>query len=147
MSRFPRLPLTIFERAGVAGHQRVARDHLAYCDLVTDSQQRAYDVVREHHALSDARVNHRNSALSDALRSVPKFDVGDWAWVYNTAATIRQGTKSDTDAKVLKAKLTQLDGPLQSARTWPLLLSGHPGRICSRGKAPVFASSFRYARR
>ena len=27
-------------------------------------------------------------------------------WVYNTAATIRQGTKTDTDAKVLKAKLS-----------------------------------------
>ena len=30
--RLPRLPLTIFERTGVAGHQRLAADHLAYCD-------------------------------------------------------------------------------------------------------------------
>ena len=32
MGRLPRLPLTVFERTGVAGHQSLARDHLAYCD-------------------------------------------------------------------------------------------------------------------
>ena len=36
MGRLPRLPLTIFERTGVFGHQSLARDHLAYCDLATD---------------------------------------------------------------------------------------------------------------
>ena len=41
MGRLPRLSLTIFERARVAGHQRLARDHLAYCALATDHQQRA----------------------------------------------------------------------------------------------------------
>ena len=60
-------------------------------------------------------MDRRNSALSDALRPVPKFAVGDWVWVYNTAATIRQGAKTDTDAKVLKTKLslnwTGLSGP------------------------------------
>ena len=104
MGRLPRLPLTIFERTGVAGHQSMARDHLAYCDLATDRQQRAYEIVREHHALTVARANRRNSALADALRSVPESDVGSWAWAYDTAATIRQGAKPDTNAKVLKAK-------------------------------------------
>ena len=51
-------------------------------------------------------MEHSNSALSDALRPVPEFAVGGWVWVYNTAATIRQGTKTDTDAKVLKSKLS-----------------------------------------
>ena len=36
--RLPRPPLTIFERAGVTGHQSLARDHLAYCDLAADRQ-------------------------------------------------------------------------------------------------------------
>ena len=36
MGRLPRLPLTIFERTGVFGHQSLARDHLAYFDLATD---------------------------------------------------------------------------------------------------------------
>ena len=40
MGRLPRLPLTVFERTGVAGHPSLARDHLAYCDLATDRQQR-----------------------------------------------------------------------------------------------------------
>ena len=76
MGRLPRLPLTIFERNGVTGCQSLARDHFAYCDLVTDRQQRAYDIVREHHALAVSRVECRNSALSDALRPVLKFAVG-----------------------------------------------------------------------
>ena len=81
MGRLPRLPLRIFERTGVAGHQSLARDHLAYCDLTTDRQQRAYDIVREHHALTVSRVERRNSALSDAQRTVPEFAVGGWVWV------------------------------------------------------------------
>ena len=51
-------------------------------------------------------MERRNSALSDALRAILKFAVGGWVWVYNTVATIRQGAKTDTDAKVLKAKLS-----------------------------------------
>ena len=76
MGRLPHLPLTIFERTGVFGHQSLARDHLAYCDLATDRQQRAYDIVREHHALTVSRVERRNGALSDALYAVPKFAGG-----------------------------------------------------------------------
>ena len=63
--RLPRIPLTIFERTGVFGHQSLARDHLAYCDLATDRHQRAYDIVSERHALTVSRVERRNSALSD----------------------------------------------------------------------------------
>ena len=104
MGRPPRLPLTIFERTGVADHQSLARDHLAYCNLATDRQQSAHDIVREHHALTISRVERRNPALSDALRANLKFAIGCWVWVYNTAVTIRLGAKTDTDAKVLKAK-------------------------------------------
>ena len=86
------------------GHQSLARDHLAYCDLATDRQKRADDIVRAHHALTLSRVNRRNSALADALRPAPNFIVGGWAWIYNSASTIRQGVKANTDA-VLKAKL------------------------------------------
>ena len=52
MGRLPRLPQTVFERAGVAGYQSLARDHLAYCDLATGRQQRANDIVCKHHALT-----------------------------------------------------------------------------------------------
>ena len=104
MGRLPP-PLTVFERTRVAGHQSLARDHLAYCDQATDRQQRANDIVRKHHALNVSRVNRRNSVLVDALLPTPKFAVGGWAWVYNSASTIRQGVKANADAKVLKAKL------------------------------------------
>ena len=106
MGSLPRLPLTIYERAGVAGHQSLTREHLAYCDLATDHRQRAYDIVREHHALTVSRVERRNSALSDALRMVPIFPVGDWVWVYNTAAITCQDAKTDAGARVLKTKLS-----------------------------------------
>ena len=56
-------------------------------------------------ALTACRVERRNSAHSDALRRVPNFVVSNWAWLYYTAPTIRQGAKADTDAKVLKAKI------------------------------------------
>ena len=105
MGRLQRLPLTLFERTGVAGHQRLARDYLAYCDLATDRQQRANDIVRKHHALTVSRVNRPNSALADTLCPVRKFAMGGWAWVYNSASTIHQGVKANTDAKVLKAKV------------------------------------------
>ena len=32
MGRLLRLPLTVFDRTGVVGHQSLARDHLVYCD-------------------------------------------------------------------------------------------------------------------
>ena len=42
-----------------------------------------------------------------------------WVWVYNTAATIRHGAKTDTDAKVHGQALAQLDGPLQPLAVGP----------------------------
>ena len=105
MGNFPRLPLTIF-RTGVFSHQSLAHDCLAYSDLATDRQQRAYDIVREHHGVTVSRVERRNSALSDALHAVPKFTAGGWVWMYNTSATIRQGANTDTDAEILKAKFS-----------------------------------------
>ena len=62
--------------------------------------------MREQHALTVAWVNGRNSALSDALLRRPRYAAGGWVWVYNTAATIRQGMRKDTDHKVLKEKLS-----------------------------------------
>ena len=52
MDRLPRLPLAVFELSGVAVHQSLASDHLAYYDLATDRQQRAHDIVRKHHVPS-----------------------------------------------------------------------------------------------
>ena len=55
IGRLPRLPQTVFDRTGVVGHQSLARDHLAYCDLATDLKKRANDIVRAHHALTVSR--------------------------------------------------------------------------------------------
>ena len=120
MGRLPRLHLTVFDYTGVVGHQSLACDHLAYCDLATDRQKRANDIVRAHHALTVSRVNRRNSALADALRPSPNFASGGWAWVYKSASTICQGVKANTDAKVLKAKLVLIwTGPYKILAVGP----------------------------
>ena len=76
MGTRPRLPLKGFDRKRVVGHQSLARDHLAYCDLANARHKRAHDIVRAHHALTVSRVNRRNAALAHALRPAPTFTVG-----------------------------------------------------------------------
>ena len=105
MGRILRLPLTVFDRTGVVGHQSLTRDYLAYCDLATDRQKHASDIVRAHHALTVSRINRLNSALADELRPATNFATGGWASVYNSASTVRQGVEANADAMVLKAKL------------------------------------------
>ena len=89
MGRLPRLPLAVFERTGVEGHQSRARDHLACCDLATDRQQRANDMVRKHHAVTVSRVNSLNLRPRRRVASGTSIHRGCWAWVYNSASTIR----------------------------------------------------------
>ena len=96
IGRLPRLPLTVFDRSYGGAHQ----------DLDRERQQCAYELVRDQHALTVARVNGRNSALSDALLRRPKYTAGGWVWVYNIAAIIRQGLRKGADNKVLKEKLS-----------------------------------------
>ena len=106
MDHLPRLPLAVFEHPYARGHQSLVRDQLEYVDLAADRQRRSYAVVRGQHALNNARVERRNSALSDGLKQLPTYTIGGWVWVYNTATTIRQGAKAGTDAKILKGKLS-----------------------------------------
>ena len=120
IGRLPRLPLTVFDRSYGGGHQSLDRDHLACCDLARERQQHAYELVREQHALTVARVNGRNSTLSDALLRRPKYMAGGWVWVYNTAATIRQGLHKGVDNKVLKEKLSlNWTGPFKIVAVGP----------------------------
>ena len=77
IGRLPRLPLTVFDRSYGGIHQNLDRDQLVYCDLARERQQRAYELVREQHALTVARLNGRNSALSDALLRAPNMRPAD----------------------------------------------------------------------
>ena len=63
----PRPFLAVFDRSYGGAHHSLDYDHLAYCDLGRERQQRAYELVHEQHALTVARVNGRNFTLSDAL--------------------------------------------------------------------------------
>ena len=129
MGRLPRLPLTVFERKGIAGHQSLARDLLTYCDLATDRQQSANDIVRKHQALTVYRVNRRNSALADALRPTPTFGVGCWVWACNSASTTPQGVKANTDTTVFKAKFAlNRTGPYEVLAVGPCSSAETPER-------------------
>ena len=126
MGRLPRLPLSVFDPPNIGGHQSLDRDHLAYCNLATDRQQRAYRIVREHHAVTTSRLARRNTPIMDALRLSPPYTVGGWAWVYNSAAT-RQGAKKDTDSAVLKTKLSlNWIGPFKILAVGPAPASDTP---------------------
>ena len=120
-------PLTVFDRSYGGAHQSLDRDHLADCDLARDRQQHAYELVREQHALTLARVNGRNSPLSDVLLRRPKYAAGGWVWIYNTAATIRQGLRKGGDNKVLKEKLSlNWTGPFKIVAVGPSLAANQP---------------------
>ena len=75
MNRLNRLPLTVFEHPYARGHQSLARDQLEYVDLAADRQRRSYALVRDQHALNIARVERRNSALSDGLHQFPTYAI------------------------------------------------------------------------
>ena len=119
MGRVPRLPLSVFDHPRVGGRQGLDRDQVEYCNLAVDRQRRSYELVRECYALTVSRIQRRNSDLSQAI-TPPAFVVGKWAWVYNTAATIRQGARKNTDDQVLKAKLSlPWTGPFQILAVGP----------------------------
>ena len=119
--RLPRLPLSVFEPQNIGGHQSLGRDYLVYMNLATDRQQRAYSLVRELHRLTVSRLQRRNAPIMAALLASPPFSVGGWAWVYNSASTIRQGVKKGTDATVLKTKLSlNWKGPFKILAVGPM---------------------------
>ena len=78
IGRLPRLSFAVFDRYYGRAHQSLDRDHLAYSDLAREKQQRAYELVREQHALAVARVNGRNSTFSDTLLRRPKYAADGW---------------------------------------------------------------------
>ena len=134
IGRLPRLPLSLFDHPAVGGHQSLDRDQLAYCNLAVDRQRHAYDLVREYHSLAVSRVERRNSKFVKALNNLPVFEVGNWAWIYNSAATIRQGAKKNTDDLVLKAKFSlSWTGPFKILAVGPAAASDTPdGRPLAR---------------
>lgn len=70
-------------------HQRFDREQLPVCNLAHDRQQCGYEInlVREQYTLSVICLDGRNPALTNDRLQVPTFKVGDWIWVWNTAAT------------------------------------------------------------
>lgn len=134
-------------------HQRLGRDELPYCDQARGRQQRVYEFVGELHALI-VRLEGRNFALINTVLLLSIFKVGDEVWVYNTAATIRQEARKNTDDMIFKAKVaSSWIGPLQVLSVGRTSASASPderlirGKLCFVKRDPAFqipSPSFAY---
>ena len=108
--RYPRLPMAILEGRGVKGHQGLKQDQLGYLELMRDRQVKAYELVKEEDRLIKARHEANNEHLAEVINRRPKFEVGDWVWVYNDK-TLTGGGKhvlktSEADFRSKKFSLT-----------------------------------------
>ena len=66
-------------------------------------------------------------SLLNGLRQIPKYEVGGWAWVYNSAVTIRQAVRKHTDDFVLTAKLSlNYTGPYKILAVGPATAEDTP---------------------
>ena len=83
--------------------------------MMRDRQVKAYELVKEEDRLIKARHEASNEHLAEVINRRPKFEVGDWVWVYNDK-TLTGGGKhvlktSEADFRskkfALTAKLTQ----------------------------------------
>ena len=111
----------------IGGHQSLDRYHLVYINLATDRKQRAYSLVHELHRLTVSRLQRRNAPIMAALLASPPYSVGGWAWVYDSASTIRQGVKNGIDATVLKTKHSlNWNGPFKMLAVGPSAGSDTP---------------------
>ncbi|CAB1107844.1 unnamed protein product [Ectocarpus sp. CCAP 1310/34] len=99
------------------GTERVNHTMAHMLAVVVSEQQNDWDVHLPHVEFS--YNNSVNQSTGLALNEIhigriprlplsvfdyPTFTVGGWAWVHNTAATIRQSVQKDTDQQVLKGK-------------------------------------------
>ena len=81
----------------------------------------------EQHALTVARIISRNSALSDPLLRRLRYTTGVRVWVNNTAATIRQGSRKNTDYQVLREERSpNWTGPLKILAIGPCSAADTP---------------------
>ena len=102
----PRLPMTIIYECGVKGqHVREKQDQLLYLDIVWDSQQRAFELVKESHVIAMSKIQRTNTKLLAILHRLPNFEVGSWARVCNSQATVSQAVGEDNSHLMTKLSL------------------------------------------
>ena len=80
--------MMILEGRGIKGHQGLKQHQLDYLELMRDRKVQAYELVKEEGRLIKARHELNNKHLAELINRPPKFEVGDWVWVYNDKNTI-----------------------------------------------------------
>lgn len=104
LDHLPSFPITIFELGHTIGSQSLESDQLACCDLANDRQLRAYKLVREHHMITTSCTSRSNVTLVDTFLKRPSYKIGDWVWMYNAEATIRQSASKRMRAPLLSSE-------------------------------------------
>ena len=100
--------MTILERRGVMGHQGLKADQLEYLQLMRDRQVKAYDLVKQEDYLIKSKHEANNEDLEESLHRRPKWEVGDWVFVYDAKGTIMAGGNAvrDGGSSAISAKFS-----------------------------------------
>lgn len=61
MAGLPRYPVALLDNIYTRGHLSLERDQLECCNLATDRQRRAYELVREQHTITVSRMECQSS--------------------------------------------------------------------------------------
>lgn len=85
----PHFPIVLLELGYTARNRSIKRDQLAKCDSARERQLRVHELVREHYMITTSRIAHFNKTLLKIFKYL-MHKIGDWVWVYNAKATVRQ---------------------------------------------------------
>ena len=98
---------------------------------------KAYELVKEEDRLIKARHEANNEHLAELINRRPRFEVGDWVWVYDDKSTITGGGKQvlKTSEADLRSKNFTLTAKLAQCWTCPYkILFVGPGTTISNEK-------------
>ena len=131
MSRLPLPSLNIFDSSGVAGHQSLARDHLAYCDRVSERQQRANNVLPEMPCFDS--FSCETAKLSPCGRFASGFVVGNWAWLCKRLSIFAKGRRPARMPRCSRPSLKSTGRALARPATGPCKIGRRPSSDTPNG--------------
>lgn len=85
--------MIIIEGRGRAGNERFRKNQLENLDSIRDRQIRAYELVRQEDKLIKAKHEADNAKLISIVHRRPKFESGEWVWIYDDKIMVTVGGK------------------------------------------------------
>lgn len=100
------LPTVILELGHLAGNQSLECHRLAHRNMVKDHERCAYELVSERHALTVSHLALPDAKFLNLSQMRPRYTIGDWVWMCNVEATLRQGSSKCTHGSLSTSKLS-----------------------------------------